>query len=293
MRQIGILNINKPKGKTSHDIVNIVRRSLGTKRVGHTGTLDPNATGVLPVCIGRATKFADTIMNGDKIYRAVLHLGITTDTQDITGTVIEKKQASISQEQILTTIKKYIGNIHQIPPMYSAIKINGQKLYDLAREGKTIERKPRPVTIYDIYDINFIDNNTIELSVHCTSGTYIRTLCHDIGQDLDVGGCMGDLVRLKSSNFTIENAISIQDLDDYEKHLIPVENLLEQYKNVIANQRAEKYLQNGNTINLGLTDTIKLQNNENVKLYNHKNDFFGLYKYIQSENKLKPIIYMG
>ena len=285
--------MNKPKGKTSHDVVNLVRRSLGIKRVGHTGTLDPNATGVLPICVGRATKFADTIMTGDKIYRAVLHLGITTDTQDITGTMIEEKPVSVTQAQVLTAINTYKGHIEQIPPMYSAIKINGQKLYDLARQGQTVERKARPVTIHDIYEVHFISETTLSMTVHCTSGTYIRTLCHDIGHDLGTGGCMGELTRLKASCFTLDNAINIEDLEQYQQHLIPVETLLMQYQTVIAKPSAEKYLINGNPISLYLTNASRLTPNQEVKLYNHANRFYGLYKYIETEKKLKTIVYLG
>ena len=289
----GFLNINKPKGKTSHDVVNMVRRALGTKRVGHTGTLDPNATGVLPICVGKATKFADHIMTGEKIYRATVHLGITTDTQDITGEVLERKPVNVTQDQVFTAIKAYIGDIEQIPPMYSAVKIDGKKLYELARAGKTIERKARAVTIHDIYDIVFDSPEVFHMSVHCTSGTYIRTLCQDIGDDLGTGACMGDLDRLRSSDFTLETAVDIANTADLLGALIPLEDMLTSYASVTAKPTATKYLTNGNVLSVNFVDNRHLTDAQTVKLYDTQGFFWGLYQYRERDKKLKPTLFLG
>ena len=287
----GFLNINKPKGKTSHDVVNMVRRALGTKRVGHTGTLDPNATGVLPICVGKATKFADHIMTGEKIYRATVHLGITTDTQDITGEVLEERPVNLTQEQVLTAIQSYIGDIEQIPPMYSAVKIDGKKLYELARAGKTVERKPRAVTIHDIYDIVFESPTVFHMSVHCTSGTYIRTLCQDIGEQLGVGACMGDLDRLRSSDFTIQTAVDITA--DLLGALIPLEDMLTDYLAVTAKPTAAKYLANGNVLSINFLENRHLADEQTVKIYDTHGFFWGLYQYRERDKKLKPTLFLG
>jgi len=211
----GVLVINKEKDFTSHDVVNIVRgtlkRKYGKVKVGHTGTLDPNAQGVLPICIGKATKLSDKLMASDKIYRAELILGTSTDTQDITGVVLKTKAVDKTKEEIVQAIMSFEGSYDQMPPMFSAIKINGQKLYDLARKGIEVERPSRLVTIHSIKIEQVVDDKTVWIEVHCSKGTYIRTLCHDIGEKLGVGGVMGDLVRTASGDFKIENSIKIDE----------------------------------------------------------------------------------
>ncbi|MBQ2897376.1 MAG: tRNA pseudouridine(55) synthase TruB [Clostridia bacterium] len=232
----GIVNINKPYGKSSHFVVAVVRRVTGIKKVGHTGTLDPLATGVLPICIGReSTKLSQKIMDGTKCYRAVLQLGITTTTQDSEGEIISQKDVNVSLDDITEAVNSFVGQISQIPPMYSAVKINGQKLYKLAREGKEVEREPRKINIYSIEILNTdLNLNQIELNISCSKGTYIRTLCNDIGEKLGCGGYMASLVRTKSSCFCIENSFTLDEFEqmwkngEYEKVLIPPETFIEE-----------------------------------------------------------------
>lgn len=232
----GIVNINKPIGKSSHFVVAVIRRITGIKKVGHTGTLDPLASGVLPILIGReATKLSQKIMDGTKEYRAVLQLGASTTTQDSEGEIVAQHNVNLSLAQIKNVIGEFIGEISQIPPMYSAVKINGQKLYKLAREGKEIERKPRKITVFSIEVLNYNkDSEQVEIVVSCSKGTYIRTLCNDIGEKLGCGGYMASLVRTKSSCFTIENSITLEEFEqmwnteEYGKILIPPKTFIEE-----------------------------------------------------------------
>ena len=242
----GIIIVNKEKGFTSHDVVNVMRKILKTRKVGHTGTLDPEATGVLPICFGNATKVADMITLSDKEYIAELKLGVVTDTQDIWGNVIEEKDVNVNKSDFEIAIKSFIGNIKQIPPMYSAIKIDGKKLYEYAREGKEIERKERDVTVYDI-EILKIDNTNASIKVKCSKGLYIRTLCHDIGQKLGFAACMTSLKRTKSSVFTLENAYTLDELKemDIEKVIMPTEDVFMDLPLFRANDEIEKRLING------------------------------------------------
>ncbi len=226
----GVLIINKPSGPTSHDIVNKIRRLYGTKRVGHTGTLDPMATGVLIVLVGRAAKAAEYITTDSKKYRATLHLGITTDTEDITGNVTAESDDIPSSAEVMSAVEGFTGKTDQIPPMYSAIKINGKKLLDLARNGEVIERKPREIEIFSIKASSTESIRDYILDVHCSGGTYIRTLCSDIGKELGCGGCMKTLCRTAVGNFDISNAVTveyIESLSDCERSalLIPTESL--------------------------------------------------------------------
>ena len=190
----GVFNIYKEKGFTSHDVVAIVRKTINQKKVGHTGTLDPDAEGVLPVCVGKATKLADYIMADTKTYRATIKLGIITDTYDTTGDIIAEKEVSVSKDAIISVVKSFVGKQEQLPPMYSAIKINGHKLYDLARKGIEVERKPRSIEIYDISLDEFISDTEFAVTVSCSKGTYIRTLCYDFGEKLGCGAAMSSLV---------------------------------------------------------------------------------------------------
>ena len=209
----GIINVYKEKGFTSHDVVAKLRRIVGQKKIGHTGTLDPDATGVLPVCLGKATKLCDLLTDKNKTYEAVLLLGKTTDTQDITGEVLEEKSTeALTEEKVREAIEGFIGDYEQIPPMYSALKVNGKKLYELAREGKVIERKARPVKILDIQILE-IDLPKVRMEVSCSKGTYIRTLCHDIGEKLGCGGCMESLIRTRVSTFRIEDAKTLDEIE--------------------------------------------------------------------------------
>lgn len=213
----GILNINKPIGLTSFDVVAKVRRLTGTKKVGHTGTLDPDATGVLPICIGKATKIIEFLMEKDKIYRVGLLLGKATDTQDASGKTLYEKPVEASFKEIEETIIGFLGSRDQIPPMYSAIRIDGKRLYDLARQGIEVERKPRPITFYkiDLLSMEKLDDKVkVVLDVECSKGTYMRTLCHDIGEKLGCGGHMMSLVRTRSGPFLLEDAHTLEDLEE-------------------------------------------------------------------------------
>ena len=289
----GIININKEKGYTSQQVVSFVKKILNVKKAGHTGTLDPNATGVLPICLGRATKFAGLITGRDKIYKAVLILGIKTDTQDITGNIIEKKHVNIPQLKIKEAIYSFVGEIEQMPPMYSAIKVNGVRLHTLARQNIEIERKKRRVKIHNIKVVKFISLNEIEIEVHCTGGTYIRTLCEDIGAKLNVGGVMGDLVRLASGSFFIDDSFTLGQLKCFNKDfIVSIENILVDYPTVFAMPCANKYLQNGNKlISSHIYDLLNLENNQVVKVYGENKKLYGLYKLC--ENELKPVVYIG
>ena len=210
----GVVCINKPIGKSSHFAVAVIRRITKIKKVGHTGTLDPLATGVLPVCIGReATKLSQLIMDSDKEYRAVLKLGISTTTQDSEGEILSQKEVNVTNEQIEKAVGSFVGEQEQIPPMYSAIKIDGKKLYELARKGVEVERKPRIVTINYINILN-INGDEVEMVIGCTKGTYIRTLCNDIGDALGCGGFMKSLVRTKCGGFSIENSITLEEFEE-------------------------------------------------------------------------------
>ena len=246
----GILNVYKPKGITSHDVVSFVRRQLKMKRVGHTGTLDPLATGVLPVLIGNATKLSDIIMADEKKYKARVTLGITTDTDDSTGEIIQKKDVSVTEKELNDVIKTYIGEIEQIPPMYSAIKVDGQKLYKLARKGIEIERKSRNVTIYDI-KISDFDGVNFDMEVHCSKGTYIRALCRDIGNALGTGAVMSELERTMSGVFTKENSYTFEDIEsavesgEIEKMLMKPDDVLGELLRVDVTREFAQKIKNG------------------------------------------------
>ncbi|MBQ7667739.1 MAG: tRNA pseudouridine(55) synthase TruB [Clostridia bacterium] len=247
----GFLNVYKEKGATSHDIVNKIRKIFNTKKVGHTGTLDPNATGVLVVAVGKATKLIEYLENAIKTYEAELTLGITTDTEDIWGNVLTNNKVDVTDEQIVTAIKSFIGNIKQVPPMYSALKINGKKLYELAREGKVIDRQPRDITIYDIYDIK-INDEKVSFIVKCSKGTYIRTLCKDIGEKLLVGATMSELKRIEAGSFTIDSAKKVDDIT--ESDLIPINEMIKFMPKIELNENEESKYINGIKIEKDFTD---------------------------------------
>jgi len=263
----GFLIINKQSCMTSHDVVNKIRKTFQTKQVGHTGTLDPNATGVLIVAVGKATKAISYLENDDKIYEAELTLGITTDTEDIWGNVIEEKKVKLSEAQIIETIKSFIGNIKQVPPMYSALKVNGKKLYELAREGVTIEREARDIAIFNIYDIE-INKNKVKFTVHCSKGTYIRTLCKDIGETLGCGACMSALHRIKVGTFDISNSILLDKVT--EINLIDLEEPLKKYDAIyLEGEYAKKYI---NGVKFSVT------NEDNLYRIYLDNVFYGIGK---------------
>ena len=252
----GIVIVDKPADWTSQDVVSKLRGVFKTKRIGHGGTLDPMATGVLPVFVGRATRGVEFFEHAEKTYEAVLRLGVITNTEDITGEVLEKREICISKEQFLQVLDKFRGEIQQIPPMYSALKINGQKLCDLARRGKEVERKPRTITIHRLECLSF-DGDTATLQVTCSKGTYIRTLCKDIGEALGCGGCMEALRRTAAGAYTIEESVPLADLvasEDPGKFLRPVDSMFTQYESVTLTKNQEKRCRNGNNFSVDLPD---------------------------------------
>lgn len=280
----GVINIYKEKGFTSHDVVNIVRKKLGKIKTGHTGTLDPDAMGVLPICVGKATKLSEYIASSIKEYKAIVSLGKTTTTQDGSGEVIAEKQVNCSEDNIKKVVNCFKGEIMQTPPMYSAIKIGGKKLYELAREGKEIERKQRKITIYNIEITRFIDNQNFEIKVLCSKGTYIRTLCNDIGQALGCGAYMSYLLRTRTGNFYIDNAIKLDDIDKFLQNnklndiLLPMDIVLSEYKKIIVLNKTNKFLYNGNKISFSyLKNKENLQQNEKVIVYDEDNNLIGIY----------------
>ena len=252
----GIVIIDKPAGWTSQDVVSKLRGVLHTKRIGHGGTLDPMATGVLPVFVGRGTRAVEFFEHAEKTYEAELRFGITTDTEDITGEVLEEKQVNITREALETALDSFRGEIQQIPPMYSALKINGQKLCDLARKGREVERKPRTITIYAL-DLLEFDGNTAKLRVRCSKGTYIRTLCKDIGTALGCGGCMASLRRVTAGAYTLSDAVPLGELvetEDKEKYLRPVDSMFTEHPAVTLTPNQEKRCRNGNQFSITLED---------------------------------------
>ena len=209
----GILVIRKEKGYTSHDVVAKLRGILHMKKIGHTGTLDPAAEGVLPVALGKGTRLVELLTEKEKTYEAVLRLGVSTDTQDMTGAVLSEKPVTVTEEEVREAVGSFVGEQQQVPPMYSALKVNGKKLYELAREGKTIERKPRPVVFYEIRILD-MELPLVRISVTCSKGTYIRTLCNDIGEKLGCGGAMEELLRTRSGNFTLEESMTLSQVEE-------------------------------------------------------------------------------
>lgn len=241
----GIVNIWKPAGMTSHDVVYRVRRAAGTRRVGHTGTLDPMAEGVLPICIGKATHAVDYVVAAKKTYECTLCLGKTTDTEDSTGTVLSEKPVKVREEEVLKVLKSFEGECDQIPPMYSAVHHEGKRLYDLARQGITVERKPRRVTFYEIRPIE-IKIPLVTFSVTCSKGAYIRTLCKDIGEALSSGAHMTALTRTASGRFTAENAVKLSDFEEApEKYILNTALVFSHLPKVEADEADEKRIRNG------------------------------------------------
>ena len=248
----GIVIIDKPEGWTSQDVTARLRRVYQTRRIGHGGTLDPMATGVLPVFVDRGTRAVEFFEHAEKTYETVLRLGITTDTEDITGTVLTQQPAAVTRQQVEQALEIFRGPILQVPPMYSALKVNGQKLYDLARKGREVERQPRPVTIHQLQLLDMAGSD-VRLRVRCSKGTYIRTLCKDIGGALGCGGCMAQLRRVQAGAYTIDEAVPLQQLlesDSPERWLRPVDTLFADYPSVTLTANQEKRCRNGNAFSV-------------------------------------------
>lgn len=293
----GILNIYKEKGYTSHDVVAKLRGILKTKKIGHTGTLDPDAQGVLPVCVGRATKLCDMLTDKDKAYETVMLLGKTTDTQDITGSVLSESELGedITTEKVTEVINSFVGEYMQVPPMYSALKVNGKKLYGLARSGIEVERKARKVYIHSI-EIKDISLPRVTMTVNCSKGTYIRTLCYDIGETLGVGGCMEELLRIKSGQFEINDSMKIDDVKKYVDDgrisdiMKPIDGVFEKYQKCVVKKEYNVLIYNGNKFSppnvLNRTDA---KDGEEVRVYDEDNFFIGIYRYNENEKKYVPV----
>ncbi len=279
----GIINVNKPLGITSHDVVYRLRRILGIKKIGHTGTLDPDASGVLPMCIGKGTKLAEYLTAKDKQYLAGMKLGAFTDTQDASGEIIESFEVSVTEEEIRDAVKNFIGDIMQIPPMYSAIKIDGKKLYELAREGKTVEREPRQVTVSNIEIKNIdVSNAQVEMLVDCSKGTYIRTLCNDIGAALGCGGYMTALCRTKSGRFDIKDSFTLDEIEEMVKEkdfsfMVSVGEALPEYEKIVLADRNAQRVRNG--IKISVEGLIM---DEIYRVFDEQGEFLALAQ--QTEN---------
>lgn len=301
----GIINIYKEKGYTSHDVVARMRGILKQKKIGHTGTLDPDATGVLPVCIGAATKLCDLFTDQSKTYEAVLHLGIETDTEDMTGNVLHTNASweMLTEEQIREAVLSFVGPYAQIPPMYSALKVRGRKLYEYARKGIEVEREPRMVQIFDIGDIT-VEKPLVRMRVSCSKGTYIRTLCADIGKKLGCGGCMQELTRVRVGGFLLENSIRLEELEQIAKEsricevLKPVDDVFSSLPAGQITEAGEKYLLNGNAFR---ADCIKLSEGisgemiavageytHTVRVYDREQHFIGLYDFDEEKHLYEP-----
>ena len=267
----GIVIVDKPQDWTSQDVTARLRRVFNTRRIGHGGTLDPMATGVLPVFVGRATRGVEFFEHAEKIYEATLRLGLSTDTEDITGIVLEEREVAISEADFLGILPRFRGKIQQIPPMYSALKVNGQKLYDLARQGKVVERQPREIEIFELTCLEFA-GNTARLRIHCSKGTYIRTLCKDIGRALGCGGCMESLRRVSAGEYTIAEAIPLAELletENPESYLRPVDSMFCNHPQITLTAKQETRCRNGNSFSVTQPDGT-------YRVYGQKGDFLAL-----------------
>ena len=285
----GIINVYKEAGYTSFDVVARLRGILKIKKIGHTGTLDPDATGVLPVCVGKATKLCDMLTDKDKVYECVMMLGVETDTYDLSGRILERKSVNSTEEEIVGAINSFVGDIMQVPPMYSALKVNGKKLYELAREGIEVERKARPVTIFSI-DILNISLPEVSIRIHCSKGTYIRSLCHDVGQKLGCGCAMKSLVRTRVSMFDISDARTLDEIERIVKAgnldgiMLPIDQAFEGMETVfvIPTEEAIKHAVNGSPIPAAqvFAESISAFNNgHKYRIYLPDNRFIGVYSF--------------
>ena len=291
----GILNIYKERGFTSHDVVAKLRGICRQRKIGHTGTLDPDATGVLPVCLGNATGVCDLLTDRSKEYETILLLGITTDTQDISGTVLTENDVNLSEADVISCVRKFVGNIEQIPPMYSAIKIDGKKLYELARQGRTVERPPRQVTIHSIEIMN-IDLPRVKMRVNCSKGTYIRTLCHDIGDALGCGGTMEVLERTRVGEFELSCAVKLDAVREWadegtlEEHLIPTDEVFKSYGSVYLIEEECKRLYNGNPFNDLCISRISpgTEKSDRFRVYDFRGIFYGVYDLDKKRGIYRP-----
>ncbi len=291
----GFLNIYKEQGYTSFDVVAKLRGILKQKKIGHTGTLDPMAEGVLLVCLGNATKMCDLLVEKNKKYKCVLLLGQTTDTEDVTGKVLSTSDNIPDETIVRETIEGFIGAYEQIPPMYSAIKVNGKKLYEYARQGIEIERKPRRVTIYDIV-IDSIELPRASFTVTCSKGTYIRSLCRDIGERLSCGGVMEKLIRTEVKEFTVEESHTLDEIENardngtLDELILPVDLLLSELPklHIRDDEISTKLLKNGNKLLPKNFAENKIIKDTNIRVYNEQGKFTALYNYDTNKGQYVP-----
>lgn len=296
----GIINVYKEKGFTSHDVVAKLRGITKQKKIGHTGTLDPDAEGVLPVCLGSATKLCDLLTDKEKEYVAVLRLGVTTDTQDLTGTILQEKPVTASDAEIRGIIASFCGEQMQIPPMYSALKVGGKKLVDLARAGIEVERQPRPITVHEIAVLD-AKGTDYTIRVRCSKGTYIRTICHDIGCKLGCGGAMASLKRTASGMFRIEHAITLSQLQELNDEgnlarvIVPIESMFDSCPCLTVTSDGEKALLNGNQLKPEFLAQMPADGEKHigmgtcVRVYDHCGRFCAIYEYRQDRNLFCPV----
>lgn len=292
MERSGVINIYKEAGYTSHDVVAKLRGILKQKKIGHTGTLDPQAQGVLPVCLGKGTKLCDLLADHDKEYEAVLRLGITTDTQDMEGNVLQESSVQVSEEEVRTCILSFQGEQMQVPPMYSALKVNGKKLYELAREGKVVERKARPVTFHKI-EVLWMELPKVKIRVQCSKGTYIRTLCNDIGEKLGCGGCMEELLRTRVERFALEDAVKLDEVQKameegtVDSLILPVDRIFDQYPTAKTTTQGNLLVHNGNRLFSELLQEEPEAESGYVRVYDSEDTFIGLFE--KKTDQLVPV----
>lgn len=292
MERSGVINIYKEAGYTSHDVVAKLRGILKQKKIGHTGTLDPQAQGVLPVCLGKGTKLCDLLADHDKEYEAVLRLGITTDTQDMEGNVLQESSVQVSEEEVRTCILSFQGEQMQVPPMYSALKVNGKKLYELAREGKVVERKARPVTFHKI-EVLWMELPKVKIRVQCSKGTYIRTLCNDIGEKLGCGGCMEELLRTRVERFALEDAVKLDEVQKameegtVDSRILPVDRMFDQYPTAKTTTQGDLLVHNGNRLFSELLQEEPEAESGYVRVYDSEGTFIGLFE--KKTDQLVPV----
>ena len=292
MERSGVINIYKEAGYTSHDVVAKLRGILKQKKIGHTGTLDPQAQGVLPVCLGKGTKLCDLLADHDKEYEAVLRLGITTDTQDMEGNVLQESSVQVSEEEVRTCILSFQGEQMQVPPMYSALKVNGKKLYELAREGKVVERKARPVTFHKI-EVLWMELPKVQIRVQCSKGTYIRTLCTDIGEKLGCGGCMEELLRTRVERFALEDAVKLDEVQKameegtVDSLILPVDRIFDQYPTAKTTTQGDLLVHNGNRLFSELLQEEPEAESGYVRVYDSEDTFIGLFE--KKTDQLVPV----
>lgn len=288
----GIIVIRKEKGYTSHDVVARLRGILHMKKIGHTGTLDPEAEGVLPVALGKATRLVDMLTEKEKTYEAVMRLGVVTDTQDMTGTILSQTEELPTPEQIRETVGSFLGDQMQVPPMYSALKVNGKKLYELAREGKTVERKARPVCFYEI-EILEIEMPLVRFRVTCSKGTYIRTLCHDIGERLGCGAVMEALLRTRVGRFDLEDAVTLTQVEkavqdgQIEDRVLGIEEVLAEYPRICCEKEGDRLLANGNPLVQAMVSAE--ERSGWIRMCSSTGTFVGVYQWDEKKDRYFPV----